>query len=438
MRIESLDERLQNGRKRVSATIHWEDCDRPSREIYFESPVDAADGLHVNPNAFVTGAIVPAMHHGERRVRIEGSVCPELRDGIDSNLQVLRHWHKGNQYRQVAIEPSGGFAAPVPTPGRHHASFMSGGVDALATLRENRLSYPLDHPGSIKSCLHVHGFVFGGVEEEDPMLESFEYGAETLRQLGRVENFTLIPVYTNFRFLEDGLNFFTLVYFGAFLSAAAHAFSGRISLARIASSTPAWDSMALGSHPVLDSNYRSADLTIVHDGNHLGRLGKVDLISQWPAGLDALSSCGNTLRPRGLQNCGHCEKCIRTMAELLVMGKLKACKAFEADDVVAEMIESFHVALVPDDPDRDPSLQPPAYITYANLPYWLELIEPLESLGREDLVAAIRKLNQDYEKRQRFEQSPERIRRLRSRLLDFDRRYLSGSLRYLYRMLKER
>jgi len=70
MRIEALNPNAADA-LRVAATVVWEDCDRPSREIYFETD-QAFGAIWPASNAFLLGSYQPAMRHGERRIRVEG------------------------------------------------------------------------------------------------------------------------------------------------------------------------------------------------------------------------------------------------------------------------------------------------------------------------------------------------------------------------------
>src|SRR5690606_28784571 len=79
-------------RARVTATVTWEDCDRPPHEMYFETDEQFATALSFNPNAFLTACVLPAMRHGEERVLVEGQVCPELLDGLTTAMAWIRYW----------------------------------------------------------------------------------------------------------------------------------------------------------------------------------------------------------------------------------------------------------------------------------------------------------------------------------------------------------
>ena len=133
----------------VSATVIWEDCDRAQKNIYIETSAEFSDDIRSDPNAFLLAAIIPAMHFGERRIMVEGQLCPQLRDGLDIVVRQLRKWYGGEGYC-IRIEASEGFNPP-PVPSEHRvACCMSGGVDTLITFKRNRISIPLDHPSALK------------------------------------------------------------------------------------------------------------------------------------------------------------------------------------------------------------------------------------------------------------------------------------------------
>ncbi len=74
---------------------------------------------------------------------------------------------------------------------------FSGGIDALASVRWNRLKYPTEHR-SFRDGILVYG-----LEIYHP--EAFEY-VRRVRVSGDA-GLTLIPVYTNVRYLDDDWTF---------------------------------------------------------------------------------------------------------------------------------------------------------------------------------------------------------------------------------------
>ena len=88
MKIENLRSEYVSGRPRVSATVVWEDNERPSSDVYFETSEEFCEGLTCNPNAFILGSIMPALRHGEKRIRIDADICPELREGLTNGSRL--------------------------------------------------------------------------------------------------------------------------------------------------------------------------------------------------------------------------------------------------------------------------------------------------------------------------------------------------------------
>ena len=92
MRIEDLKSDESGGKKKVSAIVFWENCDRQPHEVYFEVSDAFAQSLHCNPHAFLIACAIPALHYGEQRIFIDAEICPELRDGLTVAMGLLCQW----------------------------------------------------------------------------------------------------------------------------------------------------------------------------------------------------------------------------------------------------------------------------------------------------------------------------------------------------------
>jgi len=126
-----------------------------------------------------------------------------------------------------------------------------------------------------------------------------------------------------------------------------------------------------GTHSFLDPNYSSAEMSVHHEDCHLSRLEKLGVIADWELGLSCLRVC--SYRPEyhksGTLNCGRCDKCIRTMLQLMIYGGLGRCSTFPNKVVTLDMIEHMEI--------RSPAVSFP------------QLVEPLEQIGRYDLAQPI-------------------------------------------------
>jgi len=414
MIIEDLNTTTSGDRKRVSAKVKWEDCDRPQSEVYFETDAEFGDGLSPNPHSFLIGCSMAAMNRGEKRIIIDAAICPELLDGLHVVIKRFAYWYDRYRFKgdtPVRIEVKKRFSKSLPPTEGRRAMFFSGGIDSLASLRNNRNNFPIGHPSSIDDAFLVYG-----LEVEDPKI--FEYVMKTIPKIAKEASLTLIPIYTNLRYLEDSWGFWEKQFMGALFSAIGHSFSRRINSLLIASHYDIpYLNKPYGSHPLIDSNYSSSDLRIKHD-RPLSRYEKTQMISDWECAIQNVRVCNKTKLYEAEQlNCSECEKCLRTMMGLLACGVLDKASAFKYDDVSQEMVR------------RTVKLNKTVYSFYT------ELIRPLKKAGRNDLADVISDklnayLNPAFPKQKQYE------RRVVAVLSAIDKELLNGRLRKIKRSLQ--
>lgn len=374
MRISNLKFIHDGNRARVMANVQWEDCDRPDQNIYIETEEAFAKDLSLNPHAFLVGCIIPALHFGERRIFLDAEICPTLREGLETVMALMKEWTKG-EYKPLNIEAKTRSVVHSLNNRRRAGLFLSGGMDSLAALRINKKTYPEQHPGSIKDCLFVHGFDIGGVIQRGMKYHVFDRAKKALSEVAKDAKVTLIPVYTNIRHLCDERELWLDRFFGAVLAAVAHAFSSRLNLVYIASSYDIPNLTPCGSHPLLDPAYSSYDLRIIHRDLALSRLEKLRIVADWDVAFQNFRVCLANVPDR--LNCGKCEKCIRTMTELLAIAALDKTKAFEENDITPEQLAQFNITIR----HRDS--------------FYREMLSLLKKQGRDDLVNTIKKMLAD-------------------------------------------
>ncbi|GAB4232888.1 MAG: hypothetical protein Kow0049_16050 [Stanieria sp.] len=379
MKIEAFKTEKQGNVVKVSAEIIWEERDRAKQEIFIETTQEFAEDIFCNPHAFLLAAIIPAMFYGEKRVFIDASICPKLLESLTTAMSWLNYWY-GKKTQIIPIE-----AKVQPTPYsfssfRRAGLFFSGGIDALAALKTNQLTFPREHPGSIKDGLLVYG-VLGGQNRPD---QSFELVKNAVLKMAKYAGINLIPVTTNIyshlNDLDRDFWFWKLHFHGSFFAAIAHAFAHRFHTVSIASTYDLINLEPWGSHPMLDPNYSSYDLQIRHENITLSRLSKTKLVSDWEVIYQNLWVCNEISSYKNNQlNCGQCEKCVRTMTALLALGILDKTQVFPNTDVSEELL--IKAAKITDSYEES---------CYA------ELIEPLSLRGREDLVRGIKRIIARY------------------------------------------
>ncbi len=371
MRIKGLKLEKINDRLRFSAIIEWEDCDQKNREIYFETNKEFLNGFISSPNALVVASILPAMFFGERRLKIDSGICPDLKEGLITNMNWYSFWY-GEKYKPVAIEAPTLNELDSSNTKKTVGLFLSGGVDSLYSLRINRLSFPVNHHSSISDCFLVHGFDIYHDESMDKKFETFDRALISLRTIASDAKVNLIPVYTNIRHLCSDVDFWMKWFHGAALSSVAHVFSGRLHKIILASGSNVANLRPWGSHPAIDSNYSSSTLAVRHDYLR-ERFDKISLIANWNVALNNMRVC--TANKRDLLNCGSCEKCIRTMLALFILGKLKFSNAFPEKNISKKLLRKIILS------DRN------QYI----VEYYIDFIRRLESMGRKDLAGVLKR-----------------------------------------------
>jgi len=370
MRISNLTVTNNDKLVRAAATVTWEDCDQPQKDIYIETEKRFAADISCDPHAFLIGCIIPALHFGEKRILLEAEICPTLREGLGIVMALMQEWSQG-AYRPLSIETRTSDTINSRNNDHHAGMFLSGGIDSLAALRVNKLTYSDAHPGSVKDCLLVHGFDIGGVVQRGMKYHVFERAKAAMSSVAKDANVNLIPVYTNIRHLCDERELWLNKFFGAVLAAVAHTFSSRFDLVYIASSYDIPNLAPCGSHPMLDPEYSSYNLRIRHRDHDLSRMDKLRLLTGWDVALQNLRVCLANVKDR--LNCGQCEKCVRTMLGLVAIDALHKASAFVEDDVAPDMLANFSITIR----HREP--------------FYFELLEPLKARGRDDLTRVIEK-----------------------------------------------
>lgn len=336
---------------RVRAQVRWEEAGRDTQEIFVRGPDLCAD-----PNAFLILCFLPAWQAGERRIVIEDSgICPVLRANLAAASQTLTRWNR------LADPPRIEASTETRLPGEKVGLFLSGGIDSLASLRSNLQRIPRSHPETVSAAILV-----GGSTSES----KFTRLSEAHEIIAHEAGVQLISLRTNAQSLHNNdMSFYINIYHGAFLAGLAHFLGGRLRKVKISATFDAANLEPWGSHPLLDPFYSSAHMAIDHCGLEMSRLAKTAIVAEWPVALDHVNVC---VSPNSVgENCGRCEKCLRTMLALIALGKLNATAAFPRRDLRAEDLANLKL---------ENAYQASCYH---------DLLLPLRDRGRSDLAAVL-------------------------------------------------
>ncbi len=368
MRITNLRVQKNDYFTRAVASLCWEDSPIAPQEIYFEVPNQYAEWVSCNPDAFFVACSLPAMYYGEKRIYMEDPVCPSLKSDIRTALAWIYHWYQvGNPDLQLDCPVKD--HVELPGKPQRTASFFTGGIDSWTNLLQNHVQYPASHPKHIKDFFMVYGLQY-------VKRANFERAVEQFKAVGSSLGVNFIPIYTNiYAYLIDGdvgHPFWQKAYNGAALAAAGHICYRNFDAISIASGNDIPNLIPFGSHPNLDTNYSSYNLRVSHDGLTLSRIEKTKLVAASAVALQNLRVCDMPEIPDHKQNCGECEKCVRTAITLEALDRLKDTTAFPYQQVTAEIAGMAYI--------KDPGIER----------MYRELFPLLEASNKHDVVQAIK------------------------------------------------
>lgn len=255
-------------------------------------------------------ALFPAMRLG-LPLELEAPVDRRALDGALRTRDVFSTWMDGFQPVPIEVEA----ATPAPPPRsdeRGVASFFSCGVDGFYTLQRN-----LD---DVTSLVFLHGFdvesdrIGHRVAVEDAV-------ARAARELDR----ELVIMQTNVRDSVDAYIYWG-DYVGSVLGASAQLLQGVAHTVLVAASNTYRDYRPFGTNPLTDPLYSTEGLEVLHDGADANRIQKIESLTDWDLALRHLRVCWSV--HGSSMNCGHCEKCMRTMTSLFVLGALHRVPTF--------------------------------------------------------------------------------------------------------------
>ena len=271
-------------------------------DVYFRVSTPAANAAI---ETFLAFALLPAMKAGAD-LAIDKPLSGQMLGNVETIQDIFASWQP-ETFRRVAIQ-----AQPTCLATRTSteiACFFSGGVDSFFTL--------LKHRDEITTLLLVHGF--------DISLENTALSAEVsaaVRNVAARLNKKVIEIHTNIRAFSD-LYLSWDMYHGSALAAVALTMLPLFSRIYVPATQAYSDLLPWGSHPLVDPLWGNEQLHIIHDGCEATRLEKVAAISKSDVAMSTLRVCW--LNPEGAYNCGRCDKCLRTMVHLYLVGALGRC-----------------------------------------------------------------------------------------------------------------
>lgn len=345
------------------------------RDVFYRlggiEPTHSADALAI--------ALLPLAMRRGWSLELPAELSPRLHDGLASAQALLGDWWQ--DWNRIDLRTGGHPREAPSSQNRGVACFFTGGVDSFYSV--------ISELDRLDAVIFVHSF--------DVPLNALEQRSQvsaSLREAADALGLELVEVETNLRDLAGpGLKWGLHVH-GAALASVALLCGNRFREVLIAASRKSQDLNPWGSHPQLDPLWSTEDVQIVHHGT-VPRTRKVAALAGSDTAMGHLRCCFHATAA-GQSNCGHCEKCLRTMASLRIVGALERC------------------ATLPDRlPLREIERMPVRSRGWATL--IRDLIEEAENAGDEDLAKALRKALRKGPRRARLIKARRRAGRARDR-----------------------
>lgn len=241
-------------------------------------------------------------------LRVHGDVTEAALYNLDEFIRAWAQW-RPRTYKYFEIRPDR-VVTTQRMPTRRAISTFSGGVDANFTLVRNKMRVG-DGGHDIKSVLMIQGFDVD-YDNDSEFRQLVARVRPTLEEFG----VDLKVIKTSSKLLDQDWE----DSFGAQLAGCLHQFSGAYDTALIASSEP-YTALVypLGSTPITDRLFSGGFMNVVHDGAQFTRTAKVEYLVNFPSVVNRLKVCWEGSVQH--ENCGVCEKCIRTRLNFMAVGK---------------------------------------------------------------------------------------------------------------------
>jgi len=285
---------------RISARILIED---KCQEIWFDA---AGVQLTQTANPFLAVTLLAAMATNHTLV-VDGPVSPRLLQNVKRIQEIFHCW--AGRFQIVPVEGDAVASSEEP---QTVACFFSGGLDSWYTL--------LKHQQEITHLILVHGFDLN-LRDEELRARVGKALRGAAGQMGK----QIVEVTTNLRELANRYDNWTF-YHGPALASVALLLSPNFKKIYLGSTHDYSSLFPWGSHPLVDHLWSTETTELVHDGCEATRIAKARRVAASEVALSSLRVCWENRD--GAYNCGRCEKCLRTMINLLVAGALDRCPTF--------------------------------------------------------------------------------------------------------------
>jgi len=293
--------------------------------LWFSFPRRFCDYVTGEVNGFAA-ALLPLAMTLDEDLYMEGALSPRLLNGMEEYQRLQCSWHP-SPFQPVRLEPEILQPTIADSGGGGVGCSFSGGVDSAHTLWRHLPENERNPAYRISHCIIINGFDANSDIDSPGSFSRIEPALQPM--MGRIGT-QLIVCRTNYMaFIDPRI---LKQSFAAVVTAPALVLGGLLSVFYVPSSYRFDDFFRDGSHPILDHLIATETMETIHDSPHVKRTEKTEAISRWSETYSTLRVCGYKTgyheKTNSIQNCGRCEKCIRTIKTLELYGRLEKYQTF--------------------------------------------------------------------------------------------------------------
>jgi hypothetical protein len=267
-------------------------------------------------DALLAACLLPSMRLNEP-LQLSSPASSRLLSGVSAIQDVFVSWSrhielsKGSRppFNRVQVQVEARTKANSPTAGGV-ACFFTAGVDSFYSVLKRR--------DELTGLIFVHGFdvALGDTERREVVVKA-------IRQIAAELGIPLFEVETDLKTFSDAYLSWD-DYHGAALASVALLMSRWFKRIYVPATMTYSHLLPLGSHPLVDPLWSTEQVELIHDGCEATRLEKVEYIADCEPAMRWLRVCW---KAQGAidYNCGVCEKCLRTMVALRMLGVSDRC-----------------------------------------------------------------------------------------------------------------
>lgn len=285
------------------------------RLLWYELDAKYKDYLTLDRlDAFVAGLILFAMLNKEEII-VDGPISNKLARNLKYYMHIMNIFYPC--LHRVSLQTPNLDPLLHCPRGQAVGSSFTTGIDSFCTLWEQLKNEenPMDR---ISHVINVYAGQrgWGALDERSLFRKKLEPVEEAAKRL----NLELVMVDTN---LDQFYGFGHFVEtFGSRIISCVLLLQKLFSVFYMPSTFKYVDFIPQGSSPLADHLLSTEVLDVVHDGAQHSRIEKTKMISEWKITHSLLTVCnGNDLE--GHLNCSYCDKCVRTMITLDMLGVRK-------------------------------------------------------------------------------------------------------------------